>query len=107
MERAVSALPERPATLLIDGKFIPSFKGINGYPVIGGDSKSLSIAAASILAKVKRDTLMEELGREYPFYGWEKNAGYGTPQHQSALKAHGVTPHHRRSFAPIRALVES
>jgi ribonuclease HII len=107
MERAMEALPQRPDVLLIDGKYIPSFMGINCIPIIKGDQLSLSIAAASILAKVTRDGLMEELGRQYPAYGWEKNAGYGTPQHQKALKTYGITPHHRRSFAPIKVLIQS
>ena len=107
MERAVNVLPERPANLLIDGKFIPSFPGIQTHPVIGGDSLSLSIAAASILAKVTRDALMTELAKEYPMYGWESNAGYGTAHHQQALQACGITPHHRKSFAPIKKLVKS
>lgn len=105
MERSVAALPERPATLLIDGKYIPVFEGIDCRPLIGGDGLSLSIAAASILAKVTRDRLMAAFGQNYPHYGWERNAGYGTPLHQAALHAHGVTPHHRQSFAPIRALL--
>ncbi|MBP6952632.1 MAG: ribonuclease HII [Alphaproteobacteria bacterium] len=104
MERAVQSLPEKPHVLLIDGKFIPSFEGIETYPVIKGDSLSLSIAAASILAKVTRDKMMEALAEEYPHYGWERNAGYGTAEHHHALKIHGITPHHRRSFAPIRNL---
>lgn len=106
MERAVNALPERPATLLIDGKFIPSFPGIQTHPVIGGDGISLSIAAASIVAKVTRDALMAELAKDYPVYGWESNAGYGTAHHQQALQTYGITQHHRKSFAPIRKLVD-
>jgi len=105
MERATKNLPQTPSTLLIDGKYIPRFEGIQALPVIGGDGISLSIAAASIIAKVTRDKMMEELARTYLFYGWETNAGYGTAQHQKALATHGITPHHRRSFAPIRALV--
>lgn len=107
MERAVQALPQQPQTLLIDGKFIPSFQEIHTVPVIKGDDISLSIAAASILAKVSRDQLMEKLAQEHPFYGWEHNAGYGTQQHQKALKLYGVTTHHRKSFAPIKALLAS
>ena len=105
MERAVFALPLRPEVLLIDGKHIPSFKDIQTRPVIGGDGLSLSIAAASILAKVTRDQMMEELALEHPPYGWERNAGYGTAEHHNALKIHGVTLHHRKSFAPVRALL--
>lgn len=70
--------------------------------VIKGDSISRSIAAASILAKVTRDRVMEDLCRQYPMYGWSKNAGYGTALHLSALREHGITAHHRKSFAPIK-----
>ena len=106
MERAVQALAHQPQTLLIDGKHIPSFPNIQTIPVIGGDGISTSIAAASILAKVMRDRMMAELSFAHPAYGWERNAGYGTPEHQRALKTHGVTPHHRRSFAPIKAALQ-
>ena len=105
MERAIQKLPLLPPTLLIDGKFIPSFPGTKTVPVIGGDGISLSIAAASIIAKVARDTIMADLACEYPHFGWERNAGYGTAEHQMALKEHGITAHHRKSFAPIRALI--
>ena len=71
-----------------------------------GDTLSFSIAAASILAKVTRDRLMHTLAQEFPQYGWERNAGYGTAFHQEALKQYGVTPHHRRSFAPITLLLQ-
>lgn len=74
------------------------------HAVTKGDSISLSIAAASILAKVYRDNLMAKLAEEHPEYGWEKNAGYGTAQHKEALLKYGITKHHRKSFAPIRAL---
>jgi ribonuclease HII len=73
--------------------------------VIGGDRRSFSIAAASIIAKVSRDRLMAELAARYPGYGWERNAGYGTAEHKAALKHLGVTPQHRRSFAPVAALI--
>ncbi len=105
MERAVQNLPQKPHALLIDGKFIPSFEGIQTRAMIGGDGISLSIAAASILAKVTRDRMMEKLALDHPPFGWERNAGYGTAEHQKALKTHGVTPHHRKSFAPVRALL--
>ena len=105
MERAVQSLAQCPQTLLIDGKYIPSFKGIQTIPVIKGDDLSLSIAAASIIAKVTRDRIMEQLATIHPVYGWERNAGYGTQHHQEALKIHGITPHHRKSFAPIKRLI--
>ncbi len=106
MQRAVAQLSVTPAMVLVDGNRAPSFP-CKAQTVIGGDAKSLSIAAASIIAKVTRDRLMAELAREYPHYGWESNAGYGTPSHQHGLASHGVTPHHRRSFAPIRVLLET
>lgn len=105
MERAVHCLPQVPKILLIDGKYIPSFEGVQTVPVIKGDDISLSIAAASILAKVTRDQIMEKLALEHPAYGWERNAGYGTLEHQKALHRNGITPHHRKSFRPIKAFV--
>ncbi|NNG03946.1 MAG: ribonuclease HII [Inquilinus sp.] len=101
MARAVAALPARPALALIDGNRCPPDLPCRGLPVIGGDRRSLSIAAASIVAKVARDRLMAELGRLHPGYGWDRNAGYGTAEHLRALERLGVTPHHRRSFAPV------
>jgi ribonuclease HII len=86
---------------LIDGNHTPKL-ACKAVPVIGGDGKSLSIAAASILAKVTRDKLMIQLHNEFPQYDWLNNAGYGTPFHLAALAKHGITPHHRRSFAPVR-----
>jgi ribonuclease HII len=70
--------------------------------VIGGDARSFSIAAASVVAKVTRDRIMHALARHYPGYGWETNVGYATPEHGAALRRLGPTPHHRRSFAPVR-----
>ena len=75
--------------------------------LVGGDRRSLSIAAASIIAKVTRDAIMARLAVEHPGYGWERNAGYGTAEHRAALDRLGVTVHHRRSFAPVaRRLAE-
>ena len=93
-----------PAVALIDGNRLPTWK-IEKYALIGGDGKSLSIAAASILAKVTRDRIMTELAQKYPHYGWEKNAGYGTKAHQEGLKKYGITPEHRRSYAPIKKIL--
>ncbi|MCA0369737.1 MAG: ribonuclease HII [Proteobacteria bacterium] len=104
MARAVEGLARAPSYLLVDGLFVP--KGsVPGQPLVKGDDKSLSIAAAAILAKVARDALMADLASAFPGYGWEKNAGYGTKAHQEGLALHGVTPHHRRSFAPIAKLI--
>ena len=104
MERAVASLPVQPSAALVDGTARPAL-GCPVQLVIKGDQKSFSIAAASIVAKVTRDRLMKELAQQHPAYGWETNAGYGTAVHQAALKKHGVTPWHRRSYAPIRVLL--
>lgn len=106
MGRAVAALAIAPDMALIDGNLKPAGFPCPTRPIIGGDGISLSIAAASILAKVTRDRLMETLAHTYPAYGFERHAGYGTKQHREALAAHGPCPAHRRSYAPIRALLE-
>lgn len=101
MARAVADLPTAPAFALIDGRDAPDV-GCTAKAVIKGDGRSLSIGAASIIAKTVRDTMMIALDAEYPAYGFASHKGYGTKQHQLALDAHGVTPLHRKSFAPIR-----
>ena len=93
---------EPPVHALIDGNRLPVSLPCPATPLIKGDSKSLSIAAASILAKTNRDHLMQKLAQDYPGYGWERNAGYPTKQHLNALDELGITPHHRRSFGPVR-----
>ena len=100
MKRAVLNLNIKPQTILVDGNKLPDLE-YNMYPIIKGDNKSISIAAASIIAKVYRDKLMQDLSLQYPGYYWEKNSGYGTKQHLLALNSLGVTPIHRKSFAPI------
>ncbi len=106
MQRAVAQLTPAPTLALVDGKLsLPLACTV--IPVVGGDAKSLSIAAASILAKVTRDRLMRGLHEHYPAYGWESNAGYGTAQHIRAIERCGITPHHRRSFKPIRAYLDA
>jgi ribonuclease HII len=105
MVRAIEALPVAPQHLLIDGNQKPKALPCACRTVIGGDAISLSIAAASIVAKVTRDRLMTELALAHPHYGWERNAGYGTPEHHRALSLVGITPHHRRSFEPIYRLM--
>ena len=104
MRRAVDNLPVKPGHCLIDGRHPPHLD-IPCTCLIKGDARSFSIAAASIVAKVTRDRIMAELAKEYPHYGWDKNAGYGVPAHKAALDLVGVSPHHRRSFAPIRELI--
>lgn len=101
MRRAVEALPVRPVTALVDGNRAPDLD-CAVTTVVKGDGRSLSIAAASIVAKVTRDRMMSELAQRYPGYGWERNAGYGTKEHREAIARLGVTPVHRQSFAPIR-----
>jgi ribonuclease HII len=105
MQRAVLGLPQSPVLALIDGNKIPPGLPCPAQAIIGGDGKSLCIAAASIVAKVERDRYMMELATRWPGYGWERNAGYGTAIHLKGLREHGVTPHHRRSFAPVAALL--
>jgi len=103
MLRAFEACPSRPAYALVDGNQPPNLP----CPItciIGGDGISLSIAAASIIAKVVRDQIMRELAVTHPVYGWETNVGYSTRDHLSALKEHGPTPYHRRSFRPVYEL---
>lgn len=102
MTAAVAGLVDRPAAVLVDGNRLPELP-CPGHAVVGGDGLSLSIAAASIVAKVTRDRLMTVLAEEHPGYGWERNMGYSTPEHFAAIDRLGVTVHHRRSFAPVRA----
>ena len=101
MGRAVAALPRPPEVALVDGSVKPRLS-CAVRTVVGGDGLSLSIAAASIIAKVVRDRLMRKLAQRYDGYGWASNAGYPTEAHRAALQRLGPTPHHRRSFAPVQ-----
>lgn len=105
MERAVAGLSQTPDHLLIDGNMIP--RGLTGSTeaIIKGDAKSLSISAASIVAKICRDRIMWDLAQQFPGYGWETNAGYPSKSHKEALQNLGVTPHHRRSFKPVHNML--
>ena len=105
MRRAMEALPLAPGHALVDGNRLPPGLACPATAVVKGDAKALSIAAASIVAKQARDALMARLALEHPGYGWDGNAGYPTKAHLLALKELGVTPHHRRSFAPIRNIL--
>jgi len=105
MRRAVAALEERPDRVLVDGNKVPPGLGCSADCIVGGDQRSYSIAAASILAKVTRDRQMARLAERFPGYGWERNRGYGSAGHLEALKQLGPTPHHRMSFAPLSRLV--
>lgn len=105
MRRAIEQLPGLPDHVLIDGNRAPENLKCDATTIVKGDARSLSIAAASIIAKVARDALMADLAVQFPHYGWETNAGYGTKRHQEGLKSHGVSPHHRRSFKPIHKML--
>ncbi|MGE0109084.1 MAG: ribonuclease HII [Bdellovibrionales bacterium] len=101
MNRAITALAESAEHALIDGNKLPKDLPCSATPIVKGDDKSLSIAAASIIAKVTRDRFMAELAKTHPAYGWEKNAGYGTKIHMEGIEKFGITKWHRRSFAPV------
>ncbi len=105
MRRAVEALPQPPAYALIDGNKIPPHLICDAEAIVKGDGRSVSIAAASIIAKVTRDRIMVTLAQQFPGYGWERNAGYGVKAHQEGLNQLGVTPHHRVSFKPIHKML--
>lgn len=109
MKRAVEALIQKigiePDCILVDGRDVPDWPW-RSQPIIKGDSRSLSIAAASIVAKVERDEIMIKASQCYPGYGWEKNMGYPTKKHREAIEQLGATPLHRRSFAPLRYLLQ-
>lgn len=106
MRRAYDALPCRPHVVLVDGNKLPDLP-CTMKAMIGGDAECVSIAAASIIAKVTRDNIMMDLAREFPYYGWDSNAGYGTKSHQDGIASFGVCQHHRRSFAPIKKALMS
>lgn len=98
MHRAIDQLKVRPEALIIDGNRFTPYQKLPYTPIVKGDSKYLSIAAASILAKTYRDEYMEELHSQYPQYEWSKNKGYPTVAHREAIKKYGTTPFHRMSF---------
>jgi ribonuclease HII len=102
MKDAVMDLLRRPQIVLVDGNQKFDVQHMEIIPIVKGDSKSLSIAAASIIAKVTRDRIMEDLSNEFPEYSWEENAGYGTAKHIAAIERHGICKYHRKSFAPIK-----
>ena len=104
MKRASDGLSIVPKTTLIDGNCKPDIKN-NTISIIKGDSKSVSIAAASILAKVYRDEIMLKYSKQFPEYGFQTNSGYGTKEHLSALKNYGITPIHRKSFKPVHNIL--
>ena len=101
MHRALDQLELRPEFVIVDGNRFKPYKDVAYQTIVKGDGKYLSIAAASILAKTYRDDYMHELHQQYPFYGWDRNAGYPTKQHRQGIAEHGLTPFHRRSFAGL------
>jgi len=105
MSQVIFAMP-KAVYALIDGNFLPDLLDIPAECVIGGDSKSVSIAAASIVAKVTRDRMVLDMHERYPIYGWDKNKGYGTQQHRDAIKLYGATPYHRKSFRRVKEYVK-
>ncbi|MBD3785980.1 MAG: ribonuclease HII [Sphingomonadales bacterium] len=105
MCRAVAGLRHAPDHVLVDGNRLPRELGLSAEALVKGDARSVSIAAASILAKEARDALMVDLAQQYPGYGWDRNAGYPTKDHLQALLDLGVTPVHRRSFRPVHNIL--
>ena len=105
MARAVAGLGRAPCHALVDGNRIPPGLPCAAEAVVKGDARCLTVAAASIVAKVWRDRLMVDLAQQHPGYGWETNMGYGTESHRAALVALGATPHHRRSFRPVHNIL--
>ena len=109
MRRAVLALDMTPATVQVDGNRLPDLRlpggEIPGVAIVGGDTSVAAISAASIMAKTKRDAMMRELDVKYPEYGFASHKGYGTAVHRERLLEYGPCPEHRRSFAPVRALL--
>lgn len=105
MTRALQKLPPAPDFALIDGHLLPQTLPCRGQAIVKGDAVCVSIAAASIVAKVTRDKLMWDLAQQYPGYGWETNVGYGSKSHMTALQNLGASPHHRRSFKPVHNIL--
>lgn len=107
MQRAYLALEINADLVLIDGNKAPKISANEIQTIIGGDAKIPSISAASIIAKVTRDRLMNDLSRKFPYYLWDKNAGYGTKAHLDAIEKYGICQHHRKTFAPIKNILKS
>lgn len=105
MERAVAGLRTPPEHALIDGNMIPRGLTVPATALVKGDGRSVSISAASIVAKICRDRVLVDLAQQHPGYGWETNMGYGSKSHMLALTNLGVTPHHRRSFKPVHNIL--
>lgn len=105
MKRAVAGLSVGAEYCLVDGNKMPD--KMNGVAVVKGDARSMSIAAASILAKVTRDRIMNDLAQKFPQYGWDKNAGYPTAEHLAAIEKYGVNEHYRKSYGPVKKVLKT
>ena len=105
MKRAIIKLNKKPSYILIDGNRVPKMKNYKLKSIIKGDQKVPEISAASIIAKVARDRLINKISKKYKNYAWDKNAGYGTKLHLFAIKKFGVTKHHRKTFSPIHNIL--
>ncbi len=105
MQRAVKNLGLSDCYCLVDGNRLPA--DLDGIPIVKGDARSLSIAAASIIAKETRDRIMSDLAARYPQYGWDKNAGYPTPSHLQAIEKYGINEWYRKSFGPIKERIKN
>ena len=101
MKRAIKKLKRKPKLVLIDGNKLPEIKNYKLKSIIKGDQKIASISAASIIAKVTRDKIITNLGKNFKDYNWDKNSGYGTREHLKTIKKFGITKHHRKTFSPI------
>ena len=107
MKRAVRKLKLRKGIMIVDGNIKLEVGELSCKSFIKGDQKSLSIATASIIAKVHRDRYMSKIGRDYPYYKWHANAGYGTAEHLQKIQLYGITQHHRKSFEPIKNFIQN
>ena len=107
MKRAVLKLKLRQGIIIVDGNFKLKVGDFISKCFVNGDQISLSIATASIIAKVHRDKYMAKIGRNYPYFKWHSNAGYGTAEHRLQIKLRGITPHHRKSFEPIKTFIQN
>lgn len=105
MVRAIQDLKQVPDHVLVDGNRLPKSLTISAEAIVKGDAKSVSISAASIVAKIRRDRLMMALSQQFPGYGWDRNQGYPTQEHRDSIHRLGITPHHRRSFKPIHNIL--